>query len=704
MSGSESVGFSASLAKHSALSLELKKRFQDVTFHKPKSAVSQLKSTEDKLRWLRANKVGRLTMIPVRDSFRSMLHLDYTASAQGLEAIEHYLSECLCTYANTHTETSATGKFSTLRFHTAIESIREHVGASSESFVVPSGFGATGAIEKVQKILGLYLSPKGQLLIREKLGIDLKDLMAKKVVVFVGPYEHHSNDVSWQDSALCHFVRIKALRKGPSINDIDLEDLETQLKKYPDYLKIGSFSAASNVTGFRSDLKTLGEVLHRHGALYFVDYAACSPYADINMKRDGIDAIYLSVHKNLGGANLGFLVGSRHIYDHNVNPSFGGGGTVSAVTPWEYYFHDSIEERESAGTPAIRQTWQAALSFQIKDWLGRDTIHHLEQNICREMMTFFAEHPKLQLLGNDNPEKRYPIFSFLVNHGQRKFHHTFVAVLLNDFFGVQARSGCACAGPFGHELLNIEREQSNKYVDLILQILNGFKPGWTRIGLHYTLSPEEVMYTKKSLSAIAWFGALFMDEYSFDPYTGEWLLDGAKTEPLDFGFEDVLKFSEGGSILPKLSSENDLYRSFANQLEEFYANASLRIADAAIVMAGANPSLKDALATGFYPIVRNHIETLSIDEEKLLEALSRHACDLLLPAGQEKGECRLKVRLMIDGLIAHPEKIQDNFEKFAEIDPSISFFYVRSGKLSRSITLDLSKAPSRACTAAALVP
>lgn len=627
-------------------------------------------------------------MIPALDTHRSMLHLDYTASAQGLQAIEHYLSECLCTYANTHTETSATGKFSTQRFHMAIESIRTHVGASEESFVVPAGFGATGAIEKVQKILGLYLSPKGQMLIRDKLGIHLKDLMAKKVVVFVGPYEHHSNDVSWQDSALCHFVRIKALRKGPSINDIDLEDLETQLAKYPDYLKIGSFSAASNVTGFRTNLKRLGQVLHRHAALFFVDYAACSPYADINMKRDGIDAIYLSVHKNLGGANLGFLVGSRHIYDRSVHPSFGGGGTVSAVTPWEYYFHDSIEERESAGTPAIRQTWQAALSFQIKDWLGRDVIHKLEQDICNEMMTFFAEHPKLQLLGNSDPEKRYPIFSFLVNHGQRKFHHTFVAVLLNDYFGVQARSGCACAGPFGHELLNIEREQSDKYVDLILQILNGFKPGWTRIGLHYTLSSEEIAYSKKSLSAIAWFGALFMDEYSFDPYTGEWLHEGIKPDDLCFDFDDVLKFAEGGAILPKLASETDLYASFQNQLVDFYANASLRIAKMTAKQAGAPDTILDRLAAGFYPIIRDHIETLSNNEEMLLESLARHACDVLLPADLAKGECRLKVRTMIDGIIAHPEKIQDNFENFAEIDPSIAFFYVRAGRLSRTIQLE----------------
>lgn len=695
------------------------KRWHGLDFVHPKAKASELKTEAEKLSWLRQNKIGRLTMIPVphhwaalglataASAYRSMLHLDYTASAQGLAAIENYLAECMCTYANTHTETSATGRLSTQRMHMAMQSIHEHVGADKESFVIPAGFGATGAIEKIQKILGLYLSPKGQTLIKKELGVDLKDLMAKKVVVFVGPYEHHSNDVSWQDSALCHFVRIKALREGPSINDIDLNDLETQLAKYPGYLKVGSFSAASNVTGFRSDLKKLGEVLHQHKALFFVDYAACSPYADINMLRDGIDAIYLSVHKNLGGSNLGFLVGRAHIYDANVHPSFGGGGTVSAVTPWEYHFHDSIEERESAGTLPIRQTWQAALSFQIKDWLGRETINRLEHQICSDMMAFFAKHPKLQLLGNSDPAKRYPIFSFLVNHGKRKFHHTFVAVLLNDFFGVQARSGCACAGPFGHELLQIEREQSSKFVDLILQILNGFKPGWTRIGLHYTLSQEEIAYTQKSLSAIAWFGGLFMDLYSFDPYTGDWLHEDARTEALKFDFEEVIKIAEGGCLLPKLKDERSLYGSFDNQLEEFYALASLRVAQ--LTLASAQMVLpedsKDKLAAGIYPIIRNHIETLSTDEEGLLEAIAEHCCATLLPVGKDQGECRLQIKTLIDGIIAHPEKMAETYETFEGIDPSIAFFYVRAGKLTRKIELNDSKITScPPCTGAGVAP
>ncbi|HET9241268.1 MAG TPA: aminotransferase class V-fold PLP-dependent enzyme [Oligoflexus sp.] len=666
--------------------------------NRPPRAAPEI-SVEDKLRFLREQKIGRLTLLPSPrlwqgvvgeqsgPSLRAMLHLDYTASAQGLAFIERYMNECLTTYANTHTETSTTGRYSTCRLHEAIEIIRRHVGAGEDSFVVPAGYGATGAIEKIQKILGLYLSPKGQKLIREQLGVDLKQSLAEKIVVFVGPYEHHSNDVSWQDDALCTFVRIKALRDGPCSNDVDLEDLDRQLAKYPNHLKIGSFSAASNVTGIKSHLKDISDVLHRHQALFCVDYAACAPYADINMERDGIDAIFLSVHKNLGGANIGFLVGRRHLYDMTSNPSFGGGGTVAAVTPWEYHFHPSIEERESAGTPAIRQTWQAALSFQIKDWVGKEAIHRLENQLSEKMLQFFAQHPKLEILGNCDPQKRYPIFSFLVRHGQRKLHHTFVAVLLNDFFGVQARSGCACAGPFGHELLGIERDLSGKYVELILNILNGFKPGWTRIGTHYTMNKAELDYTRKALSAIGWFGALFLDQYRFDPYTGDWQHKFPSAAQPRLHLDDALTLQDSEHLLPQLADEESLEACWADQLEEFYLLASAQLGRLILEESAgraAQVSL-DQLATACYPLIKKQVEEFTTSEDSFLQELVQTLCPLLVPAGKTAEDCRRDIEQLLRGLLFAPEKQMHRFEGFDGIDTNLPFFFVAKDHLTRPI-------------------
>jgi selenocysteine lyase/cysteine desulfurase len=695
--------------EHPNLAKLASKAWRSIPVSLPVQPTQPTLSPEEKLEFLRQQKVGRYTLIPSPDlwrgplpqlaagnTWRAILHMDYTASAQGLHCIERYLAECLSTYANTHTESSATGRASTQRFHQALEIIRGHVGAGENSFVIPSGFGATGAIEKIQKILGLYLSPKGQKTIEQFLGLKLKDAMAQKVAVFVGPYEHHSNDVSWQDDALCTFVRIKALRSGPRHNQIDLDDLELQLKRYEGYLKIGSFSAASNVTGLKCDLKPLGEVLHQHQALFFVDYAASGPYADIDMQRDGIDAIYLSVHKNLGGANIGFLIGRGHIYDLSSNPSFGGGGTVAAVTPWEYHFHASIEERETAGTPAIRQTWQAALSFLVKDWVGADVIHARDQALTRSMIDFVRRHPKLELLGNPDPEQRYPIFSFLVHHGDRKLHHTFVAVLLNDAFGIQARSGCACAGPFGHELLGIERELSSKFVQVILDILNGFKPGWTRIGTHYTLSDYELAYCQKAISAIAWFGPLFLSEYKFDPYTGDWVHEfpAAPLAKLDFGA--AISAERCGPQLPSLKSEAELSLALENQLEEFHLLAATQLARLVLEEAQARnmtPQLQlDELAALFYPLMKDQVEDQGATEASFLQTLAREVCPRLAPPGKHWEECRLELEALLRGIMFVPQK--HRYEMFDSIDERLHFFYVGKGRMLRPIEL---RSQDRSC-------
>ncbi len=656
-----------------------------------------------KLNFLRQQKVGRYSLIPAPDLWRglipdgdamrgqrAMLHLDYTASSQALHWMESYLVQCMGTYANTHTETSTTGKVSTQRFHQAIEMIRAHVHAGAESFVIPAGYGATGAIERIQKILGVYLSPKGLSLIEQQVGIRLKEEMAKKVVVFVGPYEHHSNDVSWQENTLCSFVRIKALRTGPHANEIDCEDLEKQLKRFPDYLKIGSFSAASNVTGLKCDLKRIGEILHRHQCLFLVDFAASGPYADIHMERDGIDAVFLSLHKNLGGANVGFLIGRQHIYDRRTNPSFGGGGTVSAVTPWEYHFHAAIEERESAGTPAIRQTWQAALSMKIKEWVGIDQIQTIDEQLTTRMIGFFLQHPKLELLGNADPQKRYPIFSFLVRHGDRKLHHTYVAVLLNDLFGIQARSGCACAGPFGHELLGIERELSSQYVQLILGILGGFKPGWTRIGTHYTLSDAELLYTERALSAVAWFGPLFLDQYVFDAYTGDWVHQFPAEANWKLDFEAALAAGDADPLLPSLKDEASLEQCWTNQLEETYCLIATQIARQTLIEAAGKQSPEaqlDRLAAAIYPLVKDLIEGQHQDEQTFIHSLTAALCPLLAPPEKRWEDCQPAIEKLLRAIIFSPQLQPHRYEAFSGIDQHLPFFYVAAGRLSRPLRI-----------------
>ena len=658
-------------------------------------------SLEEKLKFLRQEKLGRFSLIEVPNfwkrvhpslegsTLKTLVHLDYTASAQALGFIERYVLDCMKTYANTHTETSATGKNSTQRFHAAIEVIRSHVGAGNESFVIPCGYGATGAIERMQKILGLYLSPKGQKTIQENLELDLKELMSEKFVVLVGPTEHHSNDVTWQDAALCDFVRIKAIPDGPAQNQVDLDDLRAQLKRFPNHKKIGSFSAASNVTGMCSNLLEIGSILKEHDALFFVDYAASGPYADINMERDGIDAIYLSMHKNIGGSNLGILVSKNKIYDQSAHPSFGGGGTVSAVTPWEYHFHEKIEDREYPGTPAIRQVWQAALSFQLKEWLGIENIEKIDHKYTHRLLDFMGAHPKIQILGNPDPKLRYPIFSFLVKHGQKMLHHTFVAALFNDIFGIQARSGCACAGPFGHELLKIPKSLSDKYLTMILNVLNGFKPGWTRIGLHYTLSEEELDYIFKAINGIAFFGPLYLDQYGFNPYTGEWIHDEAPQGHAELNLSSAI--NKGfQSNLASIENEENLDLAFKQQWREFLLMTAGKIANV-IIDQGEHLSVEkhfDQVTVATLPVLQSFLESFTMDSFTFSKELATSLCPLVVPPGQNPEECQKTIIESLDQLIFKPESNRENYEAFEEIESEVDFFYVPKGKMHPAIDVE----------------
>lgn len=629
---------------------------------------SQIESLEAKLQYLRGQKLGHLEPISVPSfedapSERSvpLLHLDYTASAQSLRCIESYVSKLMKYYANTHTETSETGRVSTHLFNQAIQSIRTHVGAGSDSFVIPVGNGATGAIERIQKILGINMSPKGQENVKHILGASLSESFSKKYVVFVGPYEHHSNDVTWQDDALCKFVRIKASQKKDEFTEIDFEDLNNQLAAHPDHIKIGSFSACSNVTGLKTNIQKLGQILKKHGALYFLDYAAGGPYMSIDMERDQIDAIFLSCHKNLGGTNLGLLVAKDHIYDAKVAPTFGGGGTVQAVTPWNYHFHDDIEDREYSGTPAIRQTWTAALSFQIKDWIGTDIIERKEKEIVRSFMDFLERAPHIQNLGNSSAEKRIGVFSFLVNHSDRVLHHNLVAALLNDLFGIQARSGCACAGPFGHDLLSIDESRSQKYIDLILSLKNGFKPGWTRVGIHYTLTETEIEYIKVALSTVSKFGALFINDYKFCPGSGEWkhLKFSRKTPTLRFqdAVSDSLQPNQA-SFSSNPAEKND----FSKETDDVASIITNKISKTCLT-----DSTSDELSNArLKQLVKNHMSSHRKEVSEFLKDLSKLYLDDELE----------KIRNPLEKIfLFSSSKGNKNFSTIEELDDEVRFFY-----------------------------
>ncbi|MDH3402566.1 MAG: aminotransferase class V-fold PLP-dependent enzyme, partial [Acidobacteriota bacterium] len=318
---------------------------------------------------------------------------------------------------------------------------------------------------------------------------------------------------------------------------IDQDRLAARLDEFADRpLKIGSFSAASNVTGIESDVEGITERLHRGGALAFWDYAAAGPYVAIDMNPAGRpeaakEAIFLSPHKFIGGPGTpGVLVAKRRLFSNRV-PAVPGGGTVAYVNTSEHRYLVETEEREEGGTPAIVGSIRAGLVFQLKQAVGSELIDAREHRFTRRALEVWGRNPDLRILGN--PEvRRLPIVSFLVRHGGGFLHHNYVVALLSDLFGIQTRGGCSCAGPYGHRLLGIDPETSREFECEILAGHEGVKPGWVRISFNYFLAEPVVEFLLRAVEWVAAHGWKLLPRYRFDSRTGLWAHEAAARPPL----------------------------------------------------------------------------------------------------------------------------------------------------------------------------
>jgi selenocysteine lyase/cysteine desulfurase len=453
---------------------------------------------------------------------RRVTYADYTASGRALDFIERFVhDEVLPRYANTHTESSGTGLQTTRLREDARRIIRDAVGGDDDTVVIFTGSGSTGAIDKMIHILGIRIPAD----LDDRYDLAARIPAKERPVVFIGPFEHHSNELPWRES-IADVVVIPEDVDG----HVDWGVLEAALQTYADRpLKIGSFSAASNVTGIVTNTRAVSELLHRYGALSFWDFAAAAPYVDIDMY--GKDAVFLSPHKFVGGPGTpGVLVVRRELLRNRV-PTVPGGGTVDYVNPKEHHYVTDPERREEGGTPAIVESIRAGLVFHLKQAVGTDVIRAREEYFLRRAVESWRANPAIEILGNLDSE-RLSIVSFVVRRpGGRYLHHNAAVALLSDLFGIQSRGGCSCAGPYGHRLLGIDIERSHRFEQEIVSGCEGIKPGWVRVSFNYFISPAVFEYIVEAVHLVATYGWALLPEYRFDPYSGLWRHKHGLVEP-----------------------------------------------------------------------------------------------------------------------------------------------------------------------------
>lgn len=482
----------------------------------------------DLVETIRGAVIGNDHTVPGPFGPRRVTYADYTASGRSLSFIEDYIRDVvLPLYANTHTESSGTGLQTTRFREDARRIIKQAVNAGNDYVLLFTGSGATGAIAHLIGVLGLSIPSR----LDDEYSLAALIPDEERPVVFVGPFEHHSNELPWRES-IADVVRIDEDEDG----HIDLGRLGDELTKYADRpLKIGSFSAASNVTGILSNTHAIAGLLHEHGALSFWDFAAAAPYVEIDVAPAPdplayMDAIFLSPHKLIGGPGTpGILVARRELFANRV-PVVPGGGTVSFVNPTEHRYLTDVEHREEGGTPNIIGAIRAGLAFQLKDQVGTDRIRELEHDFITRAIAAWSAHPNIEILGNPHAE-RLSIVSFVVRHDDRYLHHNFVVALLNDLFGIQSRGGCSCAGPYGHRLLGIDIDTSLEFEREISRGCELIKPGWVRVSFNYFITEAVFRFIVDAVLLVAELGWRMLPQYHYDMGTGLWVNREGRGDP-----------------------------------------------------------------------------------------------------------------------------------------------------------------------------
>lgn len=469
-------------------------------------------------------------------------YFDWTASGLESKTILNRMNEILPSYANTHSETSRNAKFISEVYLESKKKLKDLLELSDDFCIIPSGYGASGAMKKYQEINGLYISPK----LKQILGLDsiiarqnlltkypmqnqtskiastlsnenqtsknsitesfvkissenssinnfFEQILHNLPLIIVGPYEHHSNEISLRE-AFCKSIRIpldgdlidlRALRE--ILENANSKNIESKHKKI-----FASLNIASNVSGIILPYELISSIFREYNASVAFDLASISPHS--NIACDLFDSAFLSPHKLLGGiGSCGILCIRKDPFDLDLAPTFSGGGSIKYASKDSHYYIDDIESREDSGTPPILGLFKATLAYQYRNEIGLDFIAKREKILYEIMLNELRGISEIEVYGVNNDAKKLPIISF----NAESISPYDLAYELSYNYNIETRAGCSCAGPYGHDLLNKDEIDINELTND-----SSLKPSWLRVSLHYSHNFSDIEYFLDSIKKI----------------------------------------------------------------------------------------------------------------------------------------------------------------------------------------------------------
>jgi selenocysteine lyase/cysteine desulfurase len=486
----------------------------------------------------RKNIIGHRQTFESPFGKKKIIYADWTASGRTYLPIEEYIQKEIMPFvANTHTGTTITGTLMSKAYAEAKVIIKEHVQANGDDALIFCGSGMTGAVNKLQRILGLKMPGRIPDYVSNRRAFVQPDDDLKPIV-FVTHMEHHSNQVSWLETVAD--VEIIGCAKNGNVDLQHFRKLLEQFKRRKN--KIAAVTACSNVTGIQTPYHEIAQITHEYGGLCFVDFACSAPYININMhpKENGthLDAIYFSPHKFLGGPGTpGVLIFNKKMYK-NTTPDHPGGGTVIYSNPWKVHeYVADIEQREDGGTPPFLQAIKAAMCIRLKEDIGVENMLQREEEMLQIIFDRFSKIKNIKILEGKN-KKRLGVVSFIINGA----HYNLIVKILNDRFGIQTRGGCSCAGTYGHTLLKVDKNRSFKILDSIRSGNFLHKPGWIRLSVHPTMSNAEIDFIMDAIELTSTHFREWMEDYQYDRISNEYFFKGIEPKEKDI-VEDWFKVS-----------------------------------------------------------------------------------------------------------------------------------------------------------------